>query len=100
MKTLGVTDQFEGIFDIQSVNYVSKPARHPYITVVQALETEPERCIYIDDQARNLKEPKLLGMRTILIDAEPNEWVDEVIYDILDVGNVIAAMQQAEDTSQ
>ena len=67
METLGVSQYFEDIFDIQTVNYVSKPARHSYTTVVHILGTEPEKCVYIDDKVQNLKEPKLMGMKTILI---------------------------------
>lgn len=89
MHTLGVTAHFEAIFDIQTVNFVSKPARHPYITVLNLLEAEANECVYIDDQARNLKEAKLLGMRTVLIDAEPNEWVDVTLPNIVMIDRTI-----------
>lgn len=89
MTTLGVSEYFEDIFDIQSVDYVSKPARHPYITVVKMLDTVPEACVYIDDRSRNLREPKKLGMRTIVIDDEPNKWVDVRLDNVLEAGGVI-----------
>lgn len=84
MAALKVGSYFEDVFDIQSVNYVSKPAKHPYTTVVHFLNTTPETCIYIDDQVRNLKEPKLMGMKTILVDAQPNRWVDVAVDDIIE----------------
>jgi len=84
LDALGVRELFEDIFDIRTVNYVSKPALHPYTTVVHRLGTTPDTCVYIDDQARNLKQPKLLGMTTVLVDAEPNQWVDISVKDIID----------------
>jgi putative hydrolase of the HAD superfamily len=89
INVLEIADHFDGIFDIQSVDYVSKPARHSYMTVVSLLDTEPEACVFIDDQVRNMEEPKMLGMKTILIDAEPNEWVDIKVDSILDVSQAI-----------
>jgi putative hydrolase of the HAD superfamily len=92
MEALGIREHFEGIFDIQSVNYVSKPAKHPYITVVNLLDTTPNACIYIDDQSRNLEEPKLMGMKTILVDAQPNKWVDVVVDDIIEACYAVQRM--------
>ena len=89
MNALGVREFFEDIFDIVSVDYVSKPARHSYLTVVSKLHTVPEVCVYIDDKAVNLEEPKKMGMRTILIDDVPNKWVDVMVKEVHDVGRVI-----------
>jgi putative hydrolase of the HAD superfamily len=89
MAALGVTEQFDGIFDIQSVDFVSKPSRYSYTTVVRLLDTVPEQCVFIDDQVRNMKEPKLMGMKTILIDDQPSEWVDIRVNHILEVGEAI-----------
>ncbi|RME48539.1 MAG: pyrimidine 5'-nucleotidase [Caldilineae bacterium] len=98
MDALGVREHFEGIFDIQSVNYVSKPAKHPYITVVHALNTTPDTCIYVDDAVRNLEEPKRMGMKTILVDAQPNKWVDVAVEDVLEACRVIKKMIANEHT--
>ncbi len=84
LRALGIAEYFKDIFDIRSVNYVSKPALHPYTTVVHRLHTTPETCVYIDDQSRNLKQPKLMGMTTILVDAKPNQWVDISVKNVLD----------------
>ncbi len=89
MAALGVEAYFEEIFDICSVDYVSKPARHPYAVVVEMLKTDPHTCVYIDDKTRNLREPKMMGMKTIVIDDEPNEWVDVKADSILEVGKII-----------
>jgi len=96
MTALGVADQFEGVFDIKSVDYVSKPARYPYSVVINKLNTIPKTCIYIDDKVINLKEPYMLGMRTILIDDEPNEWVDVKLDNILEIGNIVQKMLAKE----
>jgi len=86
---LDVRRFFEDIFDIKSVNYVSKPARHSYLTVVKKLHTEPDKCIYIDDKVSNLQEPKKMGMKTVLVDGDSRAWVDVMVDDILEVGEVI-----------
>jgi FMN phosphatase YigB (HAD superfamily) len=57
--------------------------------VVSKLQTTPEACVYIDDKAVNLEEPRKMGMRTILIDEEPNEWVDIMVKQVHDVGKAI-----------
>ncbi len=85
LSVLEIEDCFEAIFDIESVNFVSKPARQSYATVVQALDTFPEACVFVDDKVVNMKEPKAIGMKTILIDAEPDEYVDIAIKSILDI---------------
>ncbi len=84
LRVLGIAHHFEDIFDIRTVNYVSKPALHPYTTVMHHLHAKPEECVYIDDQSRNLKQPKLLGMTTLLVDAEPNKYVDISVKNIVD----------------
>lgn len=84
LRVLGISHHFEDIFDIRTVNYVSKPALHPYTIVMHKLHATPEECVYIDDQTRNLKQPKLLGMTTLLVDAEPNEYVDISVKNIVD----------------
>ncbi len=89
LRVLDIEPFFDGIFDIRSVNYVSKPAKHPYTTIVGLLETRPQTCIYIDDQARNLREAKRMGMRTILVDAEPNQWVDITVKNAVDACRAI-----------
>lgn len=100
LAALGVSEYFEEIFDIRTVNFVSKPALHPYTTVVHRLNTTPQTCVYIDDQARNLKQPKLLGMTTVLVDAEPNQWVDISVKNVVDACyslHYLVDYQQDED---
>ncbi len=97
LDALGLNNCFEGIFDIRSVNFVSKPALHPYSTVINHLQADPVTCVYVDDQARNLKQPKMLGMTTVLVDAEPNQWVDISVKNAVDA---CYAIQYLMDDSQ
>lgn len=89
MNVLGISDQFEAIFDIQTVNFVSKPAKYSYTTVLHLLDTAAENCVYIDDKVVNLKEPNELGMKTILVDAEPNQYVDIAVDDVIEACSAI-----------
>lgn len=94
LRALDIEQYFEGIFDIRSVNYVSKPAKHPYTTVVGLLDTVPEACIYIDDHTRNLREAKRMGMVTVLVDAHPNQWVDIAVKNIVEACQAIIKLTQ------
>lgn len=96
MSALGVSEYFEGIYDIQFGNYVSKPNRLAYEAVISDLNVLPETCIYIDDASRNLKEPKSMGMKTILVDGEPDPWVDVTVDNVLEVGRVIQGFLNEE----
>ena len=96
LRVLGISEFFEGIFDIQTVNFVSKPAKYPYAMIVSLLDTEPDKCVYIDDNPRNLKEPKLMGMKTVLVDSEPDEYVDISSVNIVEACYAIEAMIQKQ----
>lgn len=67
LERLGVTDQFERIFDIVFMEYVSKPAREAYERVLRALNARGDECILVEDMPRNLTAARELGIRTILV---------------------------------
>lgn len=100
MNALGVAEYFDGIFDIQTVNYVSKPAKHSYTTVLHLLDTTPEKCIYIDDKTVNLKEPNLMGMKTILVDAEPNQYVTVTVDNAVEACYAVEQLVEQENNHE
>ncbi|TLM62820.1 MAG: pyrimidine 5'-nucleotidase [Deltaproteobacteria bacterium] len=67
MNALGITDQFETVFDIRVAGYRPKPYPEPYRAVLAALDTTPQRCAMIEDSRDNLRTAKQLGMTTILV---------------------------------
>jgi len=65
---LGITDLFEGILDVWSMEYIPKP--HPWV-YQHALEMvgdpDPWQCVLIDDSVRNLKPAQQIGFSTIWV---------------------------------
>lgn len=64
---LGITDQFEQIFDIRVAGYLPKPYPDPYRKVLDALNLPASRCVMVEDSPANLRTAKELGMGTILV---------------------------------
>jgi putative hydrolase of the HAD superfamily len=72
LRALGVERHFGDIFDINFINYESKPAPAAYAKVAAALPVRVEECLMIDDTARNLVPAKALGMQTVWLDGNDN----------------------------
>ena len=70
MARLGVTELFDGIYDIAAAAYRPKPAPEPYDDMVGRFGIEPSRAVMVEDLHRNLKPAHDLGMRTVLIRTE------------------------------
>ncbi len=70
LKTLGVQNQFEHIFDIRTADYRPKPHKEPYLKVLDSLKLKSSECVMVDDLPDNLKTAKELGMHTVLIGEE------------------------------
>lgn len=71
LSKLAIADQFEGILDVWTMDYVPKP--HPWV-YQHALEMvgdpDPWECIFVDDSARNLKPAHHIGISTIWVGAD------------------------------
>ena len=89
MDRLGVTDMFEGVYDITAANYRPKPDPAPYQDFVQRFDIEPGLAIMVEDIARNLEPAHHLGMGTVLIrtarydEIPDNDYIDHVADDLL-----------------
>lgn len=66
-RQLGILDHFEDVFDIVAADLMPKPNRHPYERFLAMHGVDPSKSAMFEDLARNLIEPKSLGMRTVLI---------------------------------
>ncbi len=90
LAVLGIERHFERIFDINFIQYESKPAASGYERVLKALGAKGEECLMIDDSARNLAPARALGMRTIWLDGkgvdEAHEAAETVIKGIYELG--------------
>ncbi len=71
--TLGIDDQFEGIFDIVDAEYHPKPEAKAFDLMIEKFKIDPKETLYIEDIAKNLSIGKERGTITAwLINDE--EW--------------------------
>ena len=61
---LGISDLFDGAFDITDANFIPKPHLDPYIKLIEKFKLKPKQSILIEDIAHNLEQAKKLGMKT------------------------------------
>lgn len=73
---LNLFDLFDGHFGIEDGNYVPKPKREPYETFLKVFDIDPTKAIFFEDNLRNLKVPKEMGMRTVLVTSDA-DWSHE-----------------------
>ena len=74
LDLLGLEGYFNGIIDVRANNFFCKPQLEAYRSALaHAGETDPTRCVFLDDSARNLAPATQLGFYTVLVGAhEPN----------------------------
>jgi putative hydrolase of the HAD superfamily len=89
LNALAIENLFTRIFDINFIEYESKPSPAAYTRVLSALDARGEECVLIDDTSRNLVPAQTLGMKTILVRGNPRnngdlgaDAVIETIYEI------------------
>jgi putative hydrolase of the HAD superfamily len=69
---LGIADCFVAIIDVWALDFHCKPDILAYqIALDTAHETDPVRCIYLDDSAVNLLPARQMGFYTVLIGEHP-----------------------------
>jgi len=101
LTILGCADQFERIIDVRAVNFVSKPDPRAYDCILDLIGARGDECALIEDNARNLRPAKALGMTTILVDSSDCADVDYCVRDILDVKVAVEqAMTRRRDSEQ
>jgi len=103
LAALGVARHFANIFDINFIEYQSKPTQFAYDKVLAALPVPPTECLMIDDTVRNLVPAKKMGLCTVWL-ASPTDWqqmggdssVDHTVQSVYDVAHVIVAKQEMQ----
>ena len=65
LQALGLQAQFERVFDIEDLQYVSKPDPTAYQLVLRSLGATAKECLLIDDSLANLQTAHELGMVTV-----------------------------------
>lgn len=75
LQALGLSDSFDGMWDIHAMNYRPKPEVSAYTGMVEAFGIRSENAVFVEDMARNLAPAKALGMQTVWLDLA-TEWGD------------------------
>jgi putative hydrolase of the HAD superfamily len=71
LKALNLADCFQGIIDIIAMEFACKPEKKAFDKALQiAGETNPTRCMLIDDAPRNLVAAQKLGFAAVLVGSE------------------------------
>ena len=74
LSALGIGDCFNGVIDIRSMGFICKPDPQAYrIALERVGESDPERCIYLDDATRNLAPAFEMGFFTILVSLDGSD---------------------------
>jgi putative hydrolase of the HAD superfamily len=90
-RILGVEDMFDRIIDVRQFDYVGKPHPSAYDSTARLLGVLPIDCLLVEDNVRNLRPAKQLGMTTVMVGDHLPE-TDAVDYhapDILNVGEIV-----------
>jgi putative hydrolase of the HAD superfamily len=80
LKRIGVGEAFDGVFCIEDMDLVPKPAPATFRRFLAAFGIDPHRAAFFEDTPRNLAPAKALGMTTVLIGDghghEIGDWID------------------------
>jgi putative hydrolase of the HAD superfamily len=67
LDRLGITNHFDGVFDIIAADLEPKPAPQTYQKFLRLHDVDPAKATMFEDLARNLVVPHELGMTTVLV---------------------------------
>tara|TARA_R110002096_G_scaffold414071_1_gene615075 strand:+ start:250 stop:942 length:693 start_codon:yes stop_codon:yes gene_type:complete len=73
LNRLGISDLFDGIFDILDANMLPKPRLEVYEKFLKDHDVDPKKAVMFEDMVRNLKPAHGLGMATVWINTG-DEW--------------------------
>jgi putative hydrolase of the HAD superfamily len=82
LRQLGIRQHFSRIVDVRDVGFESKPQPAAYRRVCDLLDARPEECLLVEDNVRNLRPAKALGMVTVLVGEDGSRTGDGVDYAI------------------
>ncbi|NIV37622.1 MAG: pyrimidine 5'-nucleotidase [Anaerolineae bacterium] len=95
LDVLGISQHFSRIVDVRDMAYESKPQPSAYARICELLGVEPEECVLVEDNVRNLCPAKDLGMSTVLVgdgSQSRKRCVDYAIDRVELIGGVLAKL--------
>lgn len=77
LEARGLTGLFDAVYGVEHAGFLPKPERQAFEAVFAADGLSPRRAAMFEDDARNLRVPHALGMRTVHVAplAEPAEHI-------------------------
>jgi len=77
LTELDLLDSFDTIFSLEDANYELKPHNSSYQQLCQKHAVDSHKTVFFDDQLRNLKPAKALGMTTVWLSGS-----EQVVHDL------------------
>ena len=87
LKSMGIFEEFEIIFDIKDANYIAKPNYKSYDIMKNKFGLNSkniDRSIFFEDTAKNLKPASELGMSTVWIENDFNRKEADIFQQYID----------------
>ncbi len=73
IEARGLSGQFHAVYGVEHAGYLPKPEREAYDAIIGLDGFHPARAAFFEDDARNLREPHGLGMRTIHVSPDTSD---------------------------
>ncbi len=87
LARIGVSDLFDGVFAIEDMDLVPKPAPATFRRLLERFDIDPVTAAFFEDTPKNLEPGKALGMKTVLIgdghDRPLGPHIDHIAPDLL-----------------
>lgn len=87
LARLGVADVMDGVWAVEDMDLVPKPAPATYRRFLDVFDIEPTAAVFFEDTPRNLTPAKALGMTTVLVGdgrGHPlGDWIDHHTPDLM-----------------
>jgi putative hydrolase of the HAD superfamily len=95
LQALGVEQHFPWIFDIHAFRYHCKPDPQAFHIAMEALSASGPECLLIEDNLRNVRVGRELGLHTVLVSpaARPANEADFVVSDVVAVEAVVRQLE-------
>ena len=107
LKSMGIFEEFEIIFDIKDANYIAKPDPNSYHIMKKKLNlnyNNISKSIFFEDTAKNLKPARELGMSTVWIENDFNKKEADILKEYInftgsDIKSILSSMLKFEKTN-
>ena len=76
LQSMGIEDCFDGILDIESFGWVSKPHAGIYTKAEKRIHAAGKDIVFFDDRHENLGPARAMGWRTVLVAPTPESLTD------------------------